>query len=172
MNDTRVVAAAGLRHAALAGEFAPYVWNDGIMTTKDGGCSIFGCGWGQVAWAVAVYLGGAAYARQMLPVGADQTAVNRVLMAAGLTQEEIDLMEPQAVWEHFDHYLDVDYDSRELNPEAFIDTSIRLAEFFIQVLDTIPEAEQPQVTYRENRSLASIMTRMMLFANKEPVLVA
>ncbi len=172
MNDTRVVAATGLRHAALAGEFVPYVWNDGIMTTKDGGCSVFGCGWGQIAWTIAVYLGGTAYARQMLPVGSDQTAVNRVLMAAGLTQEEIDLMEPQEVWEYFDQDLDQVYQNREKDPEAFIETSIQLAEFFIDVLETIPEVAQQPVAESRARRRRSAFSGMLSAWMNESALAA
>lgn len=83
--ETRRAAAAGLRHAARSGQFVPFVWNEAIETSRDGGTAIYGCGWGQVGWTVAVFLGGTAYARHMLPVGAEQPQVNAVLKAAGLT---------------------------------------------------------------------------------------
>ncbi len=136
---TLEVAAAGLRRSAADGYFEPFVWNGGIETNKDGGCAIYGCGWGQVAWIIAVFMGGTAQARAMLPPGAEQEQVNAVLLEAGLTVEEIELMEPEPTWTYFDQRLYSAFNTRYHDPENFIKVSGELAEFFIQVLEVVPK---------------------------------
>jgi hypothetical protein len=135
-------ASQGLRYAAADGSFVPYSWNAGIVRDHNGGYSIYGCGWGQVAWMVAVFQGGVEYARNMLPTGSGQKEVNAVLKAAGLTRAEITLMDPHSVWEYFDSELEDAYNAKEEDPQHFIDTSKKLAEIFVQVLEQVPVAVQ------------------------------
>lgn len=136
---TLEAAVAGLRRAAADGYFEPFVWNGAIETNKDGGCAIYGCGWGQVAWIIAVFMGGTAQARTKLPPGADQEQVNAVLLEAGLTVEEIELMEPESTWTYFDQRLYSAFNTRYHDPENFITVSGELAEFFVQVLEVVPK---------------------------------
>jgi len=157
-------ASVGLLRAAQDGNFEPLAWNGGIQTEKDGGQAIYGCGWGQAAWFIAVNQGGVAYARRMLPVGAGQTQVNVVLKAAGLTRAEIKFMDPQGVWELFDDELSESYQNRTANPSMFIATSVRLAMFLIQVLEQIPET--PVVAKRHERDFGRRLSQ--LFACLSP----
>lgn len=167
--ETRRAAAAGLRHAARSGQFVPFVWNEAIETSRDGGTAIYGCGWGQVGWMVAVFLGGTAFARHVLPVGAEQPQVNAVLKAAGLTDDEIAYMDPQCVWEHFDRDLFEAYENREADPGTFIEVSMRLAEFFVQVIELVPEnpvpEHAPHMTHAGRR--VNLWASLMSFCEKK-----
>ncbi len=93
---------------------------------------------------VAAHLRGTAYARLMVPLGAGQTEVNAVLKAAGLTRAEIKHMDPRDVWEHFDAEIEAAYKNRRADWAAFINVSMRLAEFFVQVIEMVPECPEPE----------------------------
>jgi hypothetical protein len=143
-NGTRKAAAAGLRYAARSGHFVPGDWNVAIETSDSGGVTIYGCGWGHVAWMVAAHLRGTAYARLMVPLGAGQTEVNTVLREAGLTRAEIKHMDPRDVWENFDAEIEAAYKNRRADWATFINVSMRLAEFFVQVIEMVPECPEPE----------------------------
>ncbi len=133
----------GLRQAAEAGEFVPFQWVESIDKTGKG-YSFRGCGWGQVAWIVAVMKGGVNYAKSVLPVGSGQRQVNAVLRSAGLTSAEIRSMTPAQTWSVFDDELAQVYKARYQDYSAYIDKSKELAEFFIGVLNRVPiEAKVP-----------------------------
>lgn len=129
---------AGLRNAATSGRFVPGKW----IASHNGpdGCPA-GCAWGLIGWFVALAIGGPAFARQQLPVGSWQEDINDVLMRAGLTEDEIRRMAPENTWKYFDNELQYAYENRLENWQAYIMTSLRLAEYFVKVVNRIPVGE-------------------------------
>lgn len=164
---------AGLRCAAVEGNLMPLEWNGGIQSNNNGGYAIYGCGWGQVGWLVAIVHGGVQYARDMLPPGAGQTEVNMILKAAGLTRAEIKSMDPQAVWMDFDCEIEDVYANRANDPEAFVVVSKAMAEFFIEVLSAVPvvkEVPSQASPSREGRAMDVLSKLLTSWSVKHPEL--
>jgi len=142
---------AGLRQSAQDGNFVPCAWNAGLVTGDHNGYHFYGCGWGLVGWFAAVFVGGADWAKCMLPIGCDQKDVNRVLRCAGLTQAEIARMTPAFVWARFDQELISAYCNRHLDWQAYIQKSMQLAEGFIAVLERVPVEEEKIIEFTSTR---------------------
>lgn len=140
--NSELLAAAnqGLRNAAAQGSFVPSHWVDETDPSDGNGGGFHGCGWGVVAWSVAVAHGGIDYAIKSLPVGCSQTQINLVLKDAGLTRAEIISMDPQETWAHFDNIITEGYADRAEYPGSFQDVSCEAALYFIEVLKRVPVA--------------------------------
>ncbi|MFN3692911.1 MAG: hypothetical protein ACK4SL_02280 [Candidatus Paceibacteria bacterium] len=78
-------------------------------------------------------------------------------------------MDPQCVWEHFDCDLFEAYENREADPSTFIEVSMRLAEFFVQVIELVPE--NPVTEYAPHLTRAgrrvNLWAGLMSFLNKK-----
>ena len=133
-------ASQGLRNAVAHSNFVPGEWIEAIDLSDDDGGGCYGCGWGIVAWSVAVAHGGLDYAIDRLPIGCSQTQINRVLKDVGLTRAEIKSMEPQETWAHFDETINQAYGERNELPGSFRDVSCEAAVYFIGVLQRVPVA--------------------------------
>jgi len=128
---------AGLRKNAEEGRFVPFNWVDSY--DHQGGCGgMTGCGWGVVGYITSLMMNGFEQTREILPEGACQYHVDSILMSAGLTPAEIELMNPRETWECFDGMIELSYDNRSTNWNAFITQSKIAAEYFIRVLERVP----------------------------------
>jgi hypothetical protein len=130
----------GLRSAAAQGNFVPSEWIQAIDLGDDDGGGCYGCGWGIVAWSVAMAHGGLDYAIDNLPIGCSQNQVNHVLKDVGLTRAEIKSMDPQETWADFDRTIAEAYADRDEYPGSFHDVSAEVAINFIGVLNRVPVA--------------------------------
>jgi hypothetical protein len=133
-------ASQGLRNAVAHGNFVPSEWVNAIDLSDDDGGGCYGCGWGIVAWSVAMEHGGLEYAIDKLPIGCTQTQVNEVLKDVGLTRAEIKLMDPQETWAHFDSTIAEAFAERAEYPGSFRDVSCDAALYFVGVLNRVPVA--------------------------------
>jgi hypothetical protein len=169
-SETLTAVNRSLKQSAANGNFVPWNWLTGFKDDDEGGCGPLGCIWLQFAWAVAVQQHGESYARCMLPIGSGQTEVNAVLKSAGFTRADIKMMDPQAIWEHFDEQLDDDYENRHEDSSAFIAKSLELATLFIGMLQKVPTTETALFRTRlKNSARAAMMALCVPFVPEVPV---
>jgi hypothetical protein len=144
MKETTFEAVAeGLRTCARQGRFTPGYWIKHVHSRSNGGYGIFGCAFGVMAWYAGCATLGTKWTVSKLTPKSNEAPdalaqrVKEVFRAIGLTDREIATLGIDANYPYFDLDLKPLYQNRCDHYDHFINRSMVLAEYFINLLNRV-----------------------------------